>query len=32
MEKDFIMTRPAEVVASTYNVDTRTVARWRNTI
>ena len=32
MEKDFIMTRPADVVSSTYNVDTRTVARWRNTI
>ena len=32
VEKDFIMTRPADVVAATYEVDTRTVNRWRNTI
>ena len=31
-EKDFILHRPADLVAETYEVDTRTVARWRNTI
>ena len=32
MEKDFIMTRPADEVAAAYQVDIRTVSRWRNTI
>lgn len=31
-EKDFIMHKPATVVAETYDVDTRTVVRWRNSI
>ena len=31
-EKDFILHHPADLVAETYEVDTRTVARWRNTI
>ena len=31
-EKDFILYRTADEVATTYEVDTRTVARWRNTI
>lgn len=31
-EKDFILHRPADLVAETYEVDPRTVARWRNTI
>ena len=31
-EKDFILTKSAEIVAETYEVDTRTVARWRNTL
>jgi hypothetical protein len=31
-EKDFILLKPTEVVAETYEVDTRTVARWRGTI
>ena len=31
-EKDFILIKSADVVAETYEVDTRTVARWRGTI
>jgi WhiB family redox-sensing transcriptional regulator len=31
-EKDFILLKSADVVAETYDVDTRTVARWRGTI
>jgi WhiB family redox-sensing transcriptional regulator len=31
-EKDFILLKSADVVAETYEVDTRTVARWRGTI
>lgn len=31
-EKDFILHRPADLVAEVYEVDPRTVARWRNTI
>ena len=31
-EKDFILFKSADLVAETYEVDTRTVARWRNTI
>jgi hypothetical protein len=31
-EKDFILLKSADLVAETYEVDTRTVARWRNTI
>jgi hypothetical protein len=31
-EKDFILLKSADLVATTYEVDTRTVARWRNTI
>ena len=31
-EKDFILLKTADEVASTYEVDTRTVNRWRNTI
>lgn len=31
-EKDFILHRSADIVAETYEVDTRTVARWRSTL
>lgn len=31
-EKDFIMHKTADEVAATYEVDTRTVARWRGTL
>jgi hypothetical protein len=31
-EAKYILNTPAEEVANTYDVDTRTVARWRNTI
>ena len=31
-EKDFILLKSAELVAETYEVDTRTVARWRRSI
>jgi hypothetical protein len=31
-EKDFILLKSADLVAETYEVDTRTVARWRGTI
>jgi hypothetical protein len=31
-EKDFILTKSADLVATTYEVDTRTVARWRTTL
>ena len=31
-EKNFILYRSSDVVASTYGVDVRTVVRWRNTI
>lgn len=31
-ERDYIMHKPADEVASTYGVDSRTVARWRNTL
>lgn len=31
-EKDFILLKSADQVAEVYEVDTRTVARWRNTI
>ena len=31
-EKDFILHKSADLVAEAYEVDTRTVARWRNTI
>jgi hypothetical protein len=31
-EKDYIMLKPAETIAEAYEVDTRTVARWRGTI
>ena len=31
-EKDYIMHKPAELIAEVYEVDTRTVARWRGTI
>ena len=31
-EAKYILNTPAEDVAKTYGVDTRTVARWRNTI
>lgn len=31
-EKDFIMQKTADEVAATYEVDTRTVARWRDSI
>ena len=31
-EKDFILLKTADEVAATYEVDTRTVNRWRNTI
>ena len=31
-EKDYIMLKPAETIAEAYDVDTRTVARWRGMI
>lgn len=31
-EKFFILEQPAQVVAARYEVDTRTIVRWRNTI
>ena len=31
-EKDFILLKSADLVAEVYEVDTRTVARWRNNI
>jgi hypothetical protein len=31
-EKDFILLKSADLVAETYEVDTRTVARWRGMI
>ena len=31
-EKDFILNSPAPIVAAHYEVDSRTVVRWRNTI